>query len=624
MHLPGTFPRCGWLLLVVVLLAGCVTPIGVRQVSPRDSYQNLMANPLTEGVASNATNIVLRRFDLARKYEDKPAGVIDYLHGQALHDDRRDTLYALAELSYLYGERLVQSLESADQALAPDYFLLASVYAYHFLLDERSEPPPNAFDPRTRTACDLYNIALWRGLATGQDGALNLVAAARRLPVGSLAITVDLSRFPWALEDFERFEPVDKYEIRGISIRNRSKGIGSALIGVKKAGKESPFPQALPFSLFLRIDGDLSQLTAGTATALLEFYSAYDENRLEVKDRRPPLETDTTTPMAYVLETSKIWDFGLGAFLGKEFQSIPNGLFLSQPYQSGRIPVVFVHGTFSNPAWWAEMLNTLRGDPVLRQKFQFWAFMYNSSAPIVVSAADLRDALRDKVAQLDPEGKDPALREMVVVGHSQGGVLTKLTATDTGDSLVRTLMGKDLEMLGLSEEQETAVRRFLVVKPVPAVKRVVFIATPHRGSILSKNYVRTLIKNIVTLPARIVKTTFSLHELFTDDVKRLLGSSKVPTSIDGMSPDNPVLKTLAETPLAAGVIGHSIIAVEGDGDPKAGDDGVVAYASAHLDGMQSEFIVRSGHSCQEHPFTIEEVRRILLVHLAGLAELDRR
>ena len=620
MHVPRTFPRFGWLLLAVVLLAGCATPIGIRQVSPRDSYQNLMANPLTEGVASNATNIVLRRFDLTREYERKPAGVIDYLHDQALHDDRRDTLYALAELCYLYGERLGKSLESADQELAPDYFLLASIYAYHFLLDERSEPPPNAFDVRARTACDLYNFALWQGIATGKAGTLNLATAVRTLPVGTLAITVDLSKFPWRLEEFERFEPVDRYVIRGISIRNRAKGIGSALIGVKKASQESPFPQASPMSLFLRINGDLAQLTAGTATASLEVYSAYDENLLEVKGRRPPLETDTTTPMAYVLETSMIWDFGLGAFLNKEFQSIPNGLFLSQPYQPGRIPVVFVHGTFSNPAWWAEMLNTLRADPILRQKFQFWAFLYNSSAPVLVSAADLRDALRDKVAQLDPAGKDPALREMVVVGHSQGGLLTKFTVVDTGDSMVRTLTGKDLDAMELPEEQKTEARRLLMVEPVPAVKRVVFIATPHRGSILSKNYVRTLIKKIVTLPARIIKTTFSLNDLFTDDVKRLLGSSKVPTSIDGMSPDNPVLKTLASTPLAPGVVGHSIIAVKGDGDPKLGDDGVVAYTSAHLDGMQSEFIVRSGHSCQEHPFTIEEVRRILLEHLSAQAE----
>ena len=597
MHLSKTILRFGRLLSAVVLLVGCATPIGIHQVSPRDSYRELMANPLTEGVASNATNIVLRRFDLVREYEKDPAAVITYLHDKALHDDRRDTLYALAELSYLYGERLEKSIKVAEQALAPDYFLIASIYAYFFLLDDRIEPALNAFDIRARTAGDLYNFGLWRGMATGNAGALNLTAAVRKLPVGTLAITVDLTKYPWKLEEFERFEPVDRYVIRGISIRNTASTRNARRV----------------------INANLVELTAGTATASLEFYSGYDDNLLKVKDRRPPLETDTTTPMAYMLETSKIWDFGLGAFLGKDFQSIPNGLYLTQPYRPGRIPVVFVHGTFSNPAWWAEMLNTLRGDPILKRRFQFWFFLYNSSAPIVISASDLREALRRKVAQLDPEGKDPALREMVVVGHSQGGLLTKLTVVDTGDSLVLILTGKDFDSLGLPEEKKADVRQLLVVEPVPEVKRVVFIATPHRGSFLSKQWVRTLIRKLITLPIRIVKTTLNLNEYLTDDVKRMIGSSEVPTSIDSMSPDNPVLKTLVDTPLAPGVVGHSIIAVKGDGDPTLGDDGVVAYTSAHLDGMESEFIVRSGHSCQGHPFTIEEVRRILLEHLGTQA-----
>jgi pimeloyl-ACP methyl ester carboxylesterase len=619
MPIQGNIGRVFGLLLSVILLAGCATPIGIRQVSPRESYRVAMANPLTEGVASNDTMIVLRRFDLFREFKNEPARAIAYLHDKALHDDRRDILYALAELAYLHGEKLENDVDSPDRALAPDYFLLSSVYAYFFLLDDRPEPPPNAFDLRARTACDLYNFALWRGLATGKGGALDLAASVRQLPVGRLKIALDLSDFPWEMEDFERFESADRYAIRGVSIRNRIKGVGSALIGVKKVGPDALFKQTVPVSVFLRIDGTLAQFNEGGAAASLEFYSAYEENRLEVRGRHPLLESDTTTPMTYALESSKIWDFGLGVFLGKEFQSIPNGLYLSQPYQAGRIPVVFVHGTFSNPAWWLEMLNTLRADPILRQKFQFWYFLYNSSAPVLVSAADLRDAVREKVAQLDPTGKDPALREMVVVGHSQGGLLTKMTAVDTGDSLVRALTGKDLAALRLSEEKAALARNILVVKPVAEVKRVVFIATPHRGSILSKNYVRALIKRLVTLPATIITTTLSLHEYLTDDVKRMIGSSKVPNSIDGMSPDNPVLKALAATPLAAGVSGHSIIAIKGDDQPPAGDDGVVAYASAHLEGMQSEYIVRSGHSCQEHPFTIEEVRRILLEHLAAQA-----
>jgi hypothetical protein len=82
-----------------------------------------------------------------------------------------------------------------------------------------------------------------------------------------------------------------------------------------------------------------------------------------------------------------------------------------------------------------------------------------------------------------------------------------------------------------------------------------------------------------------------------------------------MSPSNPIFKTLADIPLANGIAGHSIISIEGDEEPPEGDDGVVAYTSAHVDYVESEFLVRSGHSCQGNPLVIEEVRRILLEHL---------
>ena len=75
---------------------------------------------------------------------------------------------------------------------------------------------------------------------------------------------------------------------------------------------------------------------------------------------------------------------------------------------------------------------------------------------------------------------------------------------------------------------------------------------------------------------------------------------------------------LPEIPVAPGIKAHSIIPVEGEGDPEKGEDGVVAYTSAHVPYVESEFIVRGVHSCQGQPETIEEVRRILLEHLATL------
>ena len=76
---------------------------------------------------------------------------------------------------------------------------------------------------------------------------------------------------------------------------------------------------------------------------------------------------------------------------------------------------------------------------------------------------------------------------------------------------------------------------------------------------------------------------------------------------------------LAELPVATNVPAHSIIAVKDKfRDAKTGDDGVVKYTSAHVDYAQSEFVVRSFHSCQGRPEAIEEVRRILHEHLDAL------
>src|SRR5262249_19862233 len=160
---------------------------------------------------------------------------------------------------------------------------------------------------------------------------------------------------------------------------------------------------------------------------------------------------------------------GFGQFVSS-VEQIKSDIYLTQPYQPGRVPIVFVHGTFSSPVWWAEMMNTLRSDPELRQRCQLWYFIYNSGNPVVYSANLLRDALTAKVKQLDPEGKDPALQNMVVIGHSQGGLLTKLTGTDTGDAIWKAIGIKSLEGTNLDPKQLALVRRYTVYEHLPFVK----------------------------------------------------------------------------------------------------------------------------------------------------------
>jgi pimeloyl-ACP methyl ester carboxylesterase len=596
----------------MILVSGCATPIGVKVVSPRQSYQDAYANPLNAGVLSDQAKSVLNRYDLLKKFDKEPAITLAELHQKALRDDRGDILYALAEGSYLYGSQLGDSIQGDRQKLAPDYFLLSALYSWYFVGGERAKQQLSIFDHRARAAIDMYNFGLWQGFATGDSEGLVLEAAERKLPVGSISISLDTSKFPWKMEDFEKFLPADRYAVRGVSVRNRTAGIGLPLIGIReKSG------QLVPVTAALRVQGDLAALNAGTASASLEFYATQDTSTVTTKDGIAiPLESDLTSPLAYRMEGSSFFDLGLSAFLGREPNKIPDGLYMTEAYRPGKIPVVLVHGTASSPVWWVELLNTLSADPQIRNKYQFWYFVYTSNKAVAQSAAELRDALSAKMAALDPEGKDPALQQMVVAGHSQGGLLTKFTAVDTGDRLVQALTGKDLAALEMPEDKKARIGKLMVVKPLPFVKTVIFFSTPHRGSFQSKAWNRNLVRWLITLPANIIESTMDTFDYMTDDVKRLLGGKKTLfTSADSMSPDNPVIKTLAEIPLAPGITGHSIIAVQGDGDPKLGDDGVVKYTSAHQEGMASEFIVKSGHSSQLNPLAIDEMRRILVENL---------
>ena len=201
-----------------------------------------------------------------------------------------------------------------------------------------------------------------------------------------------------------------------------------------------------------------------------------------------------------------------------------------------------------------------------------------------------------------------------MIGHSQGGLLTKITAIDSGARFWEALVHQPFDEVELQTDTRALLREALFVEPLPFVTRVVFIATPHGGSFLaSPTIVRRLARRLITLPRELVDLGASLAGL-EESAPGQVQVRRVSTSLDNMSPGNIVIQTLVEIPIAPGVAQHSIVAVRGDGPPQEGDDGVVRFSSAHRPDADSELIVRSGHSTQSNPRTINEVARILRLH----------
>ena len=605
--------------LALALGTGCMAPIGARMAPPATTYRQLHANALNRREPTPDTQTILRRYNQQEVFEKNPDAGLQVIHKKAVQSRDRSEIFALAELNYLAAERLNRSVKPWETRDARDYYLASAVYAYFFLFGEADQPRPDGFDLRFRTACELYNNGLGFALTKkrSHDAEAILAGGERKLSVGSLPVQLETSQLPWKLEEFESFLLANQFVVRGLTVRNRRDGVGTPLIAVMHKNDRSGLKRCAPVTAVLRIEGSLADLDQGRCRAKLECFSAFATNAVAIGTQIVPLEADTTAPMAYGLNQQMVCELEKLQFLSAE-EKVPSDVYLTQPYEPGKVPVVFVHGTFSSPVWWAEMANTLKADEELNKHCQLWYFIYNSGNPVAYSADRLRTALQAKIKEFDPDGKDPALQNMVLIGHSQGGLLTKLTATDTGDKLLRVLTTNRLDDLGLSPDQQKLLQQLTVYEALPFVKCTVFIATPHRGSFMAGSFVRNLARRFITLPRKLVDAGQQLVQI-RDQLKLPREfRGEIPTSIDSMSPKNKFLLTLADIPTAPGVTAHSIIAVKGSGDYHDGNDGVVEYKSAHVDYAKSEFIVRSGHSCQGKPPTIEEVRRILYEHVAAL------
>ncbi|MBK7976642.1 MAG: alpha/beta fold hydrolase [Deltaproteobacteria bacterium] len=614
--------QCRALVSLLLALAGCATPVGVDLADPDEVYRTLTANVLTTREPSAASQQLLLRLDLAKRFEDDPERTLMIVHAGLGGPDEQARLFALAELAF----------SLADRQRDPPWFLASALYACAFLFPDDPARAPEPSDPRYRVALDIYNRGLASGLVgDGHTRELDLSARSLGLPFGTLEMASDDEFFHWGASRLKKFEAVADYRVRGLRNRYRRPGIGAPVAATiadaaqhldDRITRWVPPDAKVPFTMVLRVNDLRSGLDDGHLVGRLERFDEGETSCVSIGRACVPLEFETSSAIAYRLEASPVWDTEIAGFRSGDLPlvggSADRGLTMLAPYRPGRIPVVFVHGTASSPARWAEMLNEILGDPGLAGRFQYWLFTYHTGAPIAMSAANLRGSLTRAVQALDPDGKDPALRDMVVIGHSQGGLLTKMQVVSPGNTFWALTSDQPIESLDLSPDTRDELERAVFFEPLPFVHRVVFIATPHRGSFLSRGILGWIASSLVELPKGVTRLGVEL----TTRNPTLIAQRKLRvasrTAVDQMDPDNTFLQALATLPIASGVTAHSIVAVAGDGRVTDGDDGVVEYKSAHIDGVASELVVRSGHSTQAEPATIEEVRRILHVHVDEL------
>jgi len=603
---------------ILIGLTACSAPIGVKRVGMRPVYRSLRANALSTDRPSEWTRNTVNSWGLLRRFEDDPEDALGELR-EIVTSGRGGSaeLFALGECSFLHAE---------DTGKKP-YYLAATVYMYAFLFPGERHDRPDELDPRTRLAVDFYNHAIARAFESRDGRTVDLAPGTYPLPFGELEVWMNPGCLYWADRRLVDFVPMAELAVRGMRNRYRSPGVGAPLAARTVPREDVDVEHSLvgrrvrvPATALLRLYDVHDGIVSGRLRGTLEVYTASDAETVAVEGRTVPLEFEETATIAAQLAESPIWKRELWGFLGRAETGDRLPVLASlTPYQRGRIPVVFVHGTASSPGRWADMVNDLLADPWIRHRCHFWFFMYDTGNPVAYSAMLLRDKLTDTVSRLDPDNLDPCLRQMVVVGHSQGGLLTKLTVVDTGPRLWNSVSRVPLAGVPASDEFRTLLSRALFVQPLPFVRRVVFVATPHRGSFRTGAWVNGILRRLVRLPGNLVLMSRDTLTQGKGLFYAARTTARLPTAAENMTPGNPFLEGLAAIPVADGVAYHSIIAVKGDGRAEDGNDGVVAYRSAHLEGAASELVVRSSHSTQSEPATIQEMRRILHVHGDALA-----
>jgi len=449
-----------------------------------------------------------------------------------------------------------------------------------------------------------YNYLVARFVANLERAELDPFTAPVSIAGGERTYTVD-ARQPRDLQGIDHLlVATDSLDFEGKYATDPviKPGIGAPLVA--KVGTEHGSGDQIRYrnvTALVRLQG---------SRATLELADPFATESVSYAGRSRPLAADYSSAVSYGLSHERIDKLGFARMLNPSRYADTTTLARLQPYDPDRIPVLMVHGLQDTPATWMPMYLSLMQDPDIREHYQFWAFSYPSGYPYPYSASLLRKAL-DQMNRDYPDHKD-----IVIVGHSMGGILSRLMISDAGDRIWLDYFGKPPAETRISGASREPLEQALVFRPRPDIDRAVFCSAPHRGADLATNWIGRLGSRLIRVPSFIADVRESVINVVTAD-GAALKLDRAPNSIDTLAPNDRFVRASKDLPIPGSIPYHSVIGDRGKGDTPDSSDGVVAYWSSHMDGAVSEKIVPSHHGSHQHPEGIAEVRRILKLHLRG-------
>jgi pimeloyl-ACP methyl ester carboxylesterase len=515
----------------------------------------------------------------------------------------------VAEAAYTLAERR----QLASDPAAVDYFYQTACFCEDAL---KQDCPLETAERAT----EMYSSSIAQMLVSAQrHGRLSTNALTIMAPAGPIQVPLAHHGFPWKPQDFQQWYIVGEYDQGRLVKHARKDGVGVPLVVVRNknspsTGEDEYFRERHAFVATALLQGDVNTWIQGEGgSPTLHLYDPLRRQEVEFVGGVHPLRSDTSASLIYGSET-ELWN-PIEHFLFPD-EDKPSNLLLLEPYQAGKIPVIFVHGLVSAPQTFLNSANEIRANRKLSEKYQIWAFEYATGGPFMTSAAELRQTLRTAIKKFGGSDADPALGKIVLVGHSLGGLVSKLLVTSSGNVMWNHVSNVPLDQLHITPRIHRRLQRAFCFSPVTQIERVVFIASPFDGS----PWADCLLGRAA---GRMVRFGTQENEDFQSLIQNNPGAihpklrGRLPTSVELLATQNPVLEAMKELPVNPGVQLHNII---GDGRRLllAGPaDGVVPITSARQPNVQSELYVDATHgSILDDRETLDEIMRILRKHIS--------
>lgn len=619
--------------VALLLTSGCAM-VTMKQVAPTEYLANKRGDVLTSGDFSAASRETLSVIGLNEDQCEEDIVTCEKALKSTVDVPEEQRLSALSEL--WVKNALALSPKPKDRDTHPlsdaalDAWLEAARYAYAYLFFSGRTPSQRAFEDRQTQVRDYYNYAAEQTAAVvfkrSRESALegedyNAAVEGERWTLTSDFDQLRLTSIP------TRMAPAASLSFAGLRSTYRRDGFGAELVVLMDPpklvapppGEKAEIPQysemsAINATALLKFKGNSLQEVLDTTQVLFDVYSPESTESVELHGEKVPLAGNFTAAYGMWLAQSGFATQSLRTLFGMSEGIAEPHMYLMQPWDPNRRIIFMLHGLGSSPEAWVNVANEILGDPELRQHFQVWQVYYPTNAPIALNRYEIDQAFNNTLRHFDPNGTSRASRDMVFIGHSMGGVLARLLLSDSGEVLWNDLLANyNLKGERLKRVQ-TKLGPLLHFDAEPNVERAIFIAAPHKGTDIAGNRFGRLIGRLVRLPITLlgkfedVFQTLQQAEAQSAQPKKLV----IPNSIENLKADDPFVKASSALPIRSGLKYHSIIAQRKPEVPlEQSDDGLVPYWSAHLPGALSEKVIISGHSVQETPQAVLEIRRIL-------------